>query len=185
MVEVLQTLVHEMVHVWQFHHGKPGRGRYHNAEWADKMESIGLMPSSTGLPGGRRVGDHMADYPMPGGRFVNLVNELVTTHQFGISWFDRFTAVRAPEPVAVAGVPVEPGGTTSHELAIPAAALAVAATQGVQIEPRRPQSVAVGASNRVKYTCAGCCMNAWGKPGLRLACVACALELEPPNREAR
>lgn len=52
VVEVLQTIVHEMCHLWQCHLGKPGRRAYHNQEWADKMESIGLMPSSTGKPGG-------------------------------------------------------------------------------------------------------------------------------------
>ena len=61
LVEVLQTLVHEMAHVWQHVHGTPGRGRFHNTEWADKMESIGLMPSHTGEPGGRRTGDCMSD----------------------------------------------------------------------------------------------------------------------------
>jgi hypothetical protein len=183
MVEVIQTLVHEMVHVWQYHYGKPGRGRYHNAEWADKMEAIGLMPSHTGMPGGRRVGDHMADYPLPGGRFVDLVNELVTAHQFGISWFDRYTAVRAPEPLAIGDMPAATVGG-GPALDMPAAALAVAAAQGIRIEPRRPQSPTVGASNRVKYTCAGCGINAWGKPGLRLDCVACALGLEPPNHES-
>lgn len=28
--EILSTLVHEMVHLWQQHSAKPGRGRYHN-----------------------------------------------------------------------------------------------------------------------------------------------------------
>ncbi len=67
--EIMQTIVHEMVHLWQFHFGKPGRGRYHNDEWADKMQAIGLMPSSTGAPGGRRTGDHMGDYMIAGGLF--------------------------------------------------------------------------------------------------------------------
>src|SRR4051794_2203132 len=49
---VLSTLAHEMVHLWQHHFGKPGRGRYHNAEWAEKMKSIGLQPTSTGKDGG-------------------------------------------------------------------------------------------------------------------------------------
>ena len=34
--EVLATLAHEMAHLWQHHHGKPGRGRYHNQEWAER-----------------------------------------------------------------------------------------------------------------------------------------------------
>lgn len=77
LVETMQTLVHEMVHQWQALFGKPGRGRYHNDQWADKMESIGLMPSSTGRPGGKRTGDHMADYAIEGGRFLQACQALV------------------------------------------------------------------------------------------------------------
>jgi hypothetical protein len=40
--EILSTLVHEMVHHWQYHFGKPSDNRYHNGEWADKMEALGL-----------------------------------------------------------------------------------------------------------------------------------------------
>jgi hypothetical protein len=29
---ILSTLVHEMCHLWQKYHGKPGRSRYHNIE---------------------------------------------------------------------------------------------------------------------------------------------------------
>ena len=92
----MQTLVHEMVHLWQAHFGKPGRGRYHNGQWADKMEAIGLMPSSTGKPGGQRTGDCMADYAIEGGRFLQACAALVTA-DFRISWYDRFPA---PEVVA-------------------------------------------------------------------------------------
>ena len=60
LVETMQTLVHEMCHLWQEHFGDPGRRKYHNGEWADKMESIGLIPSSTGQPGGKRTGERMA-----------------------------------------------------------------------------------------------------------------------------
>jgi predicted SprT family Zn-dependent metalloprotease len=70
LVEIMQTIVHEMAHLWQFHYGTPARRRYHNREWADKMEGIGLMPSNTGEPGGKRLGDSMADYPIKGGRFL-------------------------------------------------------------------------------------------------------------------
>ena len=57
--EVLATLAHEMVHLWQHHFGKPGRGRYHNKEWAEKMRSIGLQPTSTGKDDGAETGDVM------------------------------------------------------------------------------------------------------------------------------
>jgi len=62
---VLSTLAHEMCHLWQYSFGTPGRGRYHNKEWAEKMETIGLMPTSTGAPGGKRTGDHMTHFIIP------------------------------------------------------------------------------------------------------------------------
>jgi hypothetical protein len=60
VMEVLGTLAHEMVHLWQHHHGKPGRGRYHNREWAAFMKRIGLQPTSTGEEGGKETGDRVA-----------------------------------------------------------------------------------------------------------------------------
>lgn len=66
--ETYSTLVHEMVHLWQFRFGKPGKGP-HNKEWADKMEEIGLHPSSTGAPGGKRTGKKVSHYIIEGGLF--------------------------------------------------------------------------------------------------------------------
>ena len=111
LIETLQTLVHEMVHLWQAHFGEPGRGRYHNAEWADRMESIGLMPSDTGRPAGKRTGDCMADYPLVGGRFIKAVDELVREHNFTISWYDR----RAPPKVLYPPCPDDVAGEVAAE----------------------------------------------------------------------
>jgi hypothetical protein len=68
-LDVLSTLVHEMVHVAQSHFGKPSRGGYHNAEWAAAMTAIGLIPTDTGKPGGKQTGQHMDHMIDPGGRF--------------------------------------------------------------------------------------------------------------------
>ena len=71
--EILSTLVHEMVHLWQYHFGTPSRGGYHNRECGDMMQSLGLMPSHNGELGGRRTGQrithyiimlHITSYPM-------------------------------------------------------------------------------------------------------------------------
>src|SRR5262245_7514086 len=35
--KIVSTLVHKMVHLWQFHFGKPGRRGYHNKQWGTKM----------------------------------------------------------------------------------------------------------------------------------------------------
>ena len=67
--EIASTLVHEMVHVWQEHFGKPGRGTYHNKQWAAKMEEVGLIPSHTGEPGGKRTGQRVTHYIQEGGPF--------------------------------------------------------------------------------------------------------------------
>ena len=64
------TLVHEMVHLWQQEFGNPSRRGYHNHEWATKMEAVGLVPSSTGEPGGNRVGQKVTHYIDPRGPFA-------------------------------------------------------------------------------------------------------------------
>jgi SprT-like family len=67
--QILSTLVHEMAHTWQHHHGKPSRGGYHNSQWAAKMREVGLIPTGTGEPGGRETGQKMSHYIEEGGRF--------------------------------------------------------------------------------------------------------------------
>ncbi len=69
-VEILSTLVHEMAHLWQHHYGTPSRGAYHNREWAAKMRAVGLIPSSTGQPGGKETGQKMTHYIEAGGPFA-------------------------------------------------------------------------------------------------------------------
>lgn len=49
-IQLLQVLVHELVHQWQQHFGEPGRGGYHNREWADKCLEIGLKPMAVDQP---------------------------------------------------------------------------------------------------------------------------------------
>jgi len=159
LVEIMQTLVHEQCHVWQHHNGTPGRGRYHNTEWADKMEAIGLMPSSTGQPGGKRTGDNMADYPIDGGLFLDACNELFT-QDFKISWYDRFVS----PAVQHAGQ-----NSVSLMLDLPEEFTTIAADEGVEVvEAPEPNK-----SNRSKYTCQVCDINIWGKPGLRVICGEC------------
>ena len=70
------TLVHEMVHLWQEDYGNLFSSRYHNRQWAQKMEEIGLMPSSTGLPDGKKTGNRMTHYIIHGGPFVEAFHRL-------------------------------------------------------------------------------------------------------------
>jgi hypothetical protein len=77
--QVTQTLVHEMVHVWQHAFGKPSARGYHNKEWAAKMKAIGLQPSSTGMVGGKETGQKMMDYIIPNGPFTKAYAKLAST----------------------------------------------------------------------------------------------------------
>lgn len=79
-------LVHEQAHLWQQHFGaRRSRGGYHNREWADKMEALGLMPSNSGGPGGKRTGQQMSHYILPDGDFARAVRELLATG-FRLHW---------------------------------------------------------------------------------------------------
>jgi predicted SprT family Zn-dependent metalloprotease len=68
--QICSTLVHEMVHVWQQEEGKPSRTGYHNKEWAAKMKEVGLYPSTTGLPGGKEVGQRVTHYIVKDGPYA-------------------------------------------------------------------------------------------------------------------
>lgn len=148
--EVLATMVHEMVHAWQQHFGKPGRGRYHNAEWAAKMKSVGLYPSSTGVPGGAETGDSMSHYIVAGGRYGAAVHA-PALDDLVLEWSEDVGAQRTV---------VAPGELTSAG-------------------PSGPGTSPYGRTNRVRFDCPGCRSKAWGKPLLSLMCVPCKLVMGP------
>ena len=76
--KVLSTLAHEMVHLWQQHNGKPGRGGYHNKQWGDEMRRIGLEPSSTGTPGGKTTGQKVSHYVVADGPFAIACAQVIS-----------------------------------------------------------------------------------------------------------
>lgn len=71
--DVLSTLLHEMVHLWQQHLAtKKPKGGYHDKTWAGKMKEVGLYPSVTGQPGGKETGRSCTHYIVPNGPFVKV-----------------------------------------------------------------------------------------------------------------
>jgi predicted SprT family Zn-dependent metalloprotease len=124
-LETASTLVHELCHLWQFVFGTPSRTGYHNREWADQMEAVGLMPSDTGAVGGKRTGQQMTHYVIPGGPFEQAFTAMPP--EYMLPWMSG-------EPTARA-------------------------------RPGRP--------SKVRYTCPGCGVKVWGKPGLSLLCPTC------------
>lgn len=74
---ILSTLVHEMVHHWQFVFGTPSRTGYHNKEWAEKMKAIGLQPSTDGTVNGKETGQSCTHYVKYGEKFDTVTNILL------------------------------------------------------------------------------------------------------------
>lgn len=165
VVELFQTLVHEQCHMWQQEYGKPSRSGYHNRQWADKMESIGLMPSSTGEPGGRRTGQYMSDYPLPGGPFLPAARSFIDRGD-RLKWLDRFRVSDKTRTGSVLQtLDAEPGGDT---LLAPVTSL----FEDAQTENLSSREAPHGR-NKIKYTCPACGINVWGKPRLRIRCENC------------
>jgi predicted SprT family Zn-dependent metalloprotease len=101
---VASTLVHEMCHLWQHVHGTPPRKSYHDRQWASKMESVGLIPSSTGAPGGKRVGSKMTHYIEEGGAFARAYEAM--PQALALPW--RSSPLVSPRRGGRGGA--EPGG---------------------------------------------------------------------------
>lgn len=196
LVEICQTLAHEMVHIWQAQFGAPGRRGYHNLEWAYKMIEVGLMPSTTGEPGGEMTGESVCDYIVDDGAFITAYAELEQSG-FQLTWKDRYPVMRkATSPVkelspvkleqkltdgAVATAVLKPPEKPSDDedgfpytfeqldeafTAAFASQLQPASTSIATTQPRKP-------NRKHKYRCPQCHMQLWGKPELFAICGAC------------
>jgi len=145
-MEVAQTLVHEMCHLWQFVFGKPSRKGYHNKEFAFKMKAVGLMPSSTGQEGGKETGQNMSDYPIEDGVFMKAFNKMPKKLLFPFK----------SNEAHVSGGGVSAGGGAG----------------GSESE----STEATTKKGKVKYTCGGCASNVWGQSGKKIVCFDCEQE---------
>jgi hypothetical protein len=93
------------------------------------MIALGVMPSSTGMVGGKITGAKMSHYILDDGPFAKAFADLAAT-----GWKLNLESTKLPGA------------------------------------PRAPVS-------KVKFTCPGCSANAWGKPGLRIACIPCGVQM--------
>lgn len=176
LIELMQTLVHEMVHCWQHCYGTPSRRAYHNRQWADKMIAVGLMPSDTGAPGGNPVGQKMGDYPLPKGRFVNESARLLAEKAFSLPWVDRMSVNnQTPSPSATLSdsMTVAVAGLDENIIAQLTASL----QQAMGSETQALLSASPNKA-KVKYSCPGCAVNVWGKGALAIGCEDCHLTLQ-------
>lgn len=174
LIEVLQTLAHEQTHLFQYLYGSPSRTGYHNKEWAEKMESIGLMPSTTGKPGGMKTGQHMSDYPIPGGKFITACIELMKKEKFSLPWVDR--VARQASSFDIELIEMVDGLESSDQ-----AILQTLMTNVVDLIPSAAvstQTTPAYSKTKSKYTCQECLSNVWGKPGLKIYCEPCGVSYE-------
>ena len=164
LTELLQTLVHEQVHQWQAQFGKPSLRTYHNREWADKVLSVGLTPSSTGRPGGMQTGQQMADYPTEGGVFLEIASGILAKSSL-ITWYKEGVAIKRAQEYAARPDSGDDQASAPSMVAALAATLPPAGEGGAG-RPAPPPS-------KVGYQCPECRARAWGKPDLSLICGTC------------
>ena len=154
LLEIGQTIVHEMCHAWQYHYGKPSYRGYHNKEWANKMIQVGLMPTDTGKPGGKITGFAMAEYPIKEGRFLQVSEVLINNEVFAGLYYEANPAV-----------------FLNVDTSLPLFE---------QIKDRvaadLPLSKPKLNKRKIKYSCS--CSNVWGKPGLDICCNSCGEAME-------
>jgi hypothetical protein len=164
---VLSTLTHEMVHHWQAHHGTPSLSNAHNQEWAKKMESLGLMPSDSGLPGGTRTGRSVSHFIIPGGKFLASCQKLVG-NGFVIPWLDRH-------------LPALPESQVSYIKELKKAGIEYEVTPPPLT--KLPEKIGGNATvfrpatkkspTREKLTCSMCGSKAWVAPATKIICGIC------------
>ncbi|MDD5406946.1 MAG: SprT-like domain-containing protein [Sulfurovaceae bacterium] len=183
-IEVFQTMVHEMCHLWQFEHGKPSRRSYHNKEWAQKMESIGLIPSSTGVPGGSKTGQNMNDYPQKNGLFERVCIELYKNGLF-VKWFDRFPEVH--KVIKNQNVDLyefddenidDPALLGLNDNEILQNLYTVVSNMVSDIVPIDEIQAAAKAKQKTKYICNSCGAAVWGRDNLNIKCNSCNIDFE-------
>ena len=140
--QLMQTLVHEMCHLWQEVFGKPSRSGYHNREWVRVMREIGLEPVSLDSDNG--TGQRVSDKIIEGGRFSTAYDKLAGRKSWtGIDWH------RVDDSHLEGGGKPAGGGS-----------------EGEGGSRRKP-----GTKRKARYSCPSCGNNAWGKPGMQFACL--------------
>jgi ribosomal protein S27E len=151
----LSTLVHEMVHQWQHHYGKPSRDGYHNMQWARKMIDVGLVPSDTGQQGGKLVGQRVNHFIRENGPFDRLCDQLLKD-----GFVIPYVEVNVAEENEAELIAEEPETRNSAQL------------RKQRAEELRKKK----AASKSRYTCPGCELpkHVWGKPGLHVICGECS-----------
>ena len=154
LIEICQTIVHEMCHGWQFHYGTPSRRGYHNKEWANKMIEVGLMPSDTGKEGGKIVGQQMSDYPIQGSKFMEVTEILMNSDVFS-------------------GLYLEVNPDIADQINEDSPLFDQIKDLTIAQNESKPKA----KKTKIKYSCS--CSNVWGKADLEMYCKLCESDFIP------
>lgn len=173
LIEMLQTIAHEMCHLWQYHFGKESKRTYHNKEWGNKMVSIGLMPSNTGKIGGKKTGQQMMEYPIDNGLFIKVCKKLVTDSKFENLWYDRTTNLKL---LNENNLPNDTIDALRNSFSDGETEILDFLCSSFLIE--NPVINSISNDSKSKYHCFKCNINVWGKPNLQIICGYCESNFE-------
>ena len=149
---VFSTLVHEMVHLWQWEFGSPSRNGYHNREWAKKMEEVGLIPSNTGQEGGKKTGQSMTHYIDPSGKYHTLFDKIPSALLL------PFTSIEGDIIKRMIDSKSNRNGSDKNN---------------TESKLDKRNRLISSGRKKTKYNCSSCNLNVWGRPNLELKCLKC------------
>lgn len=201
LLQLFTTLCQQMCVCWQYAEGSPSRRGYQNKELSEKMASIGLIPSSTGKPGGKPVGQNIGCYPAIDGPFLKAAIELIETDNWQMAWVDlEYKEKKNPgehwlkEILGLGDQDISPEQLIASEnpgcSAKAIAVLANAKTKDIvppeQLRPAKSGLNKVASAPKLyktTYSCQ-CGLKLWGKPGMKVLCQECynPFRETPPRR---
>jgi len=163
---LMEILVHEMLHHWQWSLGKPGRMGYHNKEYADKARELDLRPyeqdPKTGEDTGKDTGDAVRTPVVEGGKTAIAIAEMPDGAIF--PWVAHQLQTPGEGGSGGEGAGGESGDGEGEGCGSSEGDGGRGNGRGGMGGPR-PKS-----GQRAKFTCAICGLNAWAKPGASLVC---------------
>ena len=166
---LFQTIVEQQCRIWQQLHGTPGRVGYCNNELANKLTAVGLVPSSTGEPGGKRVGQGIATYIQPDGKFLNACIAYVkggTRSAASIRWTSN-------DAQKASSLPKNLGLTSSVEARLAASIGPYSDSPDLLARVNLQEK-----KRKQRYSCPGCGASVWGRPGLAISCGPCSFTMK-------
>jgi len=166
-----------MTHLWQAEHGKPSRRGYHNIEWIEKMESLGLELCSHDEKSKSGSGQKVHQRVIDGGRFDLNCRELLQTEKLLVNintdLAQKLCKIDTPQEDYLNIQAIK----TRNSIAYDVDSINILLSSPFEqifglVKPPRKTSVKFRRL-KSKYTCPECKTNVWGKPDMSLLCGIC------------